>query len=73
MYTLTDSFNRRYISTHRTLVAAILAEGLHSRAVRRHNGAHSYVTYSIRRSDGAPITLSAMVAAEEEAARVANK
>ena len=43
MIALFDSFNRRTISRHRTLVAAVLAHRRHARAVRRHNGPNSYI------------------------------
>jgi hypothetical protein len=47
MYTLTDTFNDRIISRHRTLEAAAKAQAKHSRAVKRHNGASSYIPTAI--------------------------
>ena len=43
MYTLTDTFNGRTISRHCTLEAAVRADIRFSRAVRRANGASSYI------------------------------
>lgn len=52
MYTLTDTFNKRKISSHRTVEAAVNAERKHLKAVRKANGASSYLTYSITSDDG---------------------
>ena len=52
MYTLTDTFNKRKISSHRTVEAAVKAERKHLRAVKRANGRDSYLTYSITSDDG---------------------
>ena len=54
MYTLTDTFNGRTISRHRTLEAAVRADARHARAVRRANGASSYIPTRITR-DGESI------------------
>lgn len=43
MIALFDSFNRRTISRHRTLEAAVFAHRKHAKAVRRHNGANAYI------------------------------
>jgi len=53
---LTDTFNCRTISRHRTVRAAVKARRRHLRAVRRFNGANSYLTYSIRAGDGSDIS-----------------
>ena len=47
MYILTDTFNDRELSKHRTLEAAVKAQRKHLRAVKRANGESSYLTYSI--------------------------
>lgn len=47
MYTLTDTFNNRTISRHRSLDAAAKAQAKHSRAVKRRNGASSYIPTAI--------------------------
>lgn len=52
MYTLTDTFNKRKISSHRTVEAAVKAERKHLKAVKKANGASSYLTYSITSDDG---------------------
>lgn len=52
MYTLTDTFNRRALSRHRTLKAAVRAKLAHLRAVKRANGPTSYLTYAITDSAG---------------------
>lgn len=43
MIALFDSFNRRTISRHRTLEAAVVAHRKHARAVRRANGPGAYI------------------------------
>jgi hypothetical protein len=53
--TLTDTFNNSLISTHRTIAAAVARRIKHAKAVRRANGANSYVTYSIKSDDGIDI------------------
>lgn len=52
MITLRDTFNDVLISKHRTVTAAVKAMHKHLRAVRRHNGQNSYLTYSILDSEG---------------------
>jgi hypothetical protein len=47
-YTLHDTFNRTLISRHRTLEGAVKADLFHARAVRRANGASSYIPTEIR-------------------------
>lgn len=47
MIHLYDAFNGVLISRHRTVLAAVKAQQAHSRAIRRRNGANSYLTYSI--------------------------
>lgn len=49
MYELNDTFNKRLISRHRTLDAAVRADIAHGRAVRRANGQSSYIPTSITR------------------------
>ncbi len=46
-YTLRDTFNNRTISRHRTLEAAAKADKAHNRAVKRANGATSYIPTEI--------------------------
>lgn len=53
---LTDTFNGRVISTHRTVAAAVRAQHRHLAEVRRYNGRDSYLTYSIQASDGSDIS-----------------
>ncbi len=43
MFKLIDTFNERPISRHRSLDAAVKAKARHSLAVRRANGASSYI------------------------------
>ena len=47
MIILQDTFNGVQISRHRTVLAAVKAQIRHLRAVRRHNGASSYLTYEV--------------------------
>lgn len=47
-YTLHDTFNDYLISRHRTLEGAVKADLAHARAVRRANGASSYIPTEIR-------------------------
>jgi hypothetical protein len=56
MYTLTDTFNNREISRHRTIAAAVKARAKHARSLKHHSGDTSYVTYSITSWDGVDIT-----------------
>lgn len=53
---LTDTFNGRKISSHRTVRAAVLAQRKHLAQIKKANGASSYLTYSIKSSDGADIS-----------------
>ena len=53
---LTDTFNNHQISTHRTVAAAVAARNRHLRAIKRANGAGSFLTYSIKASDGSDIS-----------------
>jgi hypothetical protein len=52
---LTDTFNGRELSRHRTIAAAVKAEKKHAAAWRRANGRDSYITYSITAADGQEI------------------
>jgi hypothetical protein len=61
---LTDTFNNRQISTHRTIEAAVKAQAKHLRAVRRANGENSYLTYSIDAEDGSDIRREVEIAEE---------
>jgi len=63
MIKLTDTFNNRLISRHRSVAAAVTARDKHLRAVRKVNGRNSYLTYSITCDSGDDI--SADVDAEE--------
>lgn len=58
MITLYDTFNRRRISRHRTLEAAVRADRKLQRAVRRANGATSYLPTEYRNSDGTAVDMS---------------
>ncbi|TXH12085.1 MAG: hypothetical protein E6R03_13590 [Hyphomicrobiaceae bacterium] len=42
-YTVEDTFNKRTVSNHRTLLAAVRAERKFLKAVKRANGANSYI------------------------------
>ena len=55
MYTLTDTFNDRVISRHRTLAAAAKAELKFSRAVRRHSGNTSYIPTALIDASGSDV------------------
>ncbi len=52
MYTLTDTFNDRVISRHRSVRAAVEARIKHARSLKHHPGDTSYVTYSITAGNG---------------------
>ena len=65
MYTLTDTFNNYPISRHRTLLAAVRAEGKHLRTIRRANGPNSYLTYEITGPDGKRVNYEDLIEAEE--------
>lgn len=54
-YELIDTHNGRTLSRHRTILAAVRAEFSHARAIERRNGKGSYLTYSIRASDGSDL------------------
>jgi hypothetical protein len=56
MIILTDTFNSRKISSHRTVAAAVKAQRKHSKAVKKANGVGSYVTYSIKSNTGEDIS-----------------
>lgn len=53
-YRIYDTFNRRVISSHRSLSAAVTASAKFSRAVKRANGQNSYIPTRIeyRAEDG---------------------
>jgi len=55
MIHLIDTFNRRLISRHRSVDAAVRAEKKHLRQVRKANGQSAYLTYSIFDSEGRDI------------------
>lgn len=46
-YTLQDTFNRRAISNHRSMAAAVKADLKHRRGVARSNGRGSYIPTTI--------------------------
>ena len=48
--TITDTFNGRVISRHRTVLAAVKAQTKHAKSVRKANGRASFLTYSITRN-----------------------
>ena len=52
---LTDTFNSRKLSNHRTVRAAVIAQRKHLAKIKKTNGSSSYLTYSIKASDGADI------------------
>jgi hypothetical protein len=52
---LTDTFNDRIISQHRTVAAAVRSRLANVRSIRRRNGGNSYLTYSITAADGSDI------------------
>ena len=57
MYKLIDTFNDVIISRHRTVEAAQRAMEKHMRAVRKYNGANSYLTYEICTANGGIVAL----------------
>lgn len=65
MYTLTDTFNHRLISRHRSLLAAVRAKGKHLRTLRRANGPNSYLTYEVTGPDGKRVDYYDLINAEE--------
>ena len=52
MITLTDTFNNRLLSRHRSVDAAVRARAAHARKIARVNAKGSYVWYAIRCEDG---------------------
>lgn len=66
MFTLIDSFNDTIISRHRTLLAAVKAKNAHLRAVRRHNGPNSYLTYEITDDKGKRVGIDDIHDAEHQ-------
>jgi len=50
-YRIYDTFNRRVVSNHRSLSAAVTAAAKFSRAVKRNNGQNSYIPTRIEQSD----------------------
>lgn len=64
MFTLTDTFNKFTISSHRTLIAAVRARRRHARAIRRYNGEGSYITYEITGQDGKRVDYNDLINAE---------
>ena len=50
-YRIYDTFNRRVISNHRSLSAAVIAAAKFSRAVKRNNGQNSYIPTRIEHHD----------------------
>ena len=55
MYFLNDTFNGRALSRHKTIRAAVKAQKMHLRRVKKTNGQNSYLTYSITSEDGQDI------------------
>jgi hypothetical protein len=70
MYTLTDSFNRRAISRHRTLLAAVKAKQAHIHAFQRRNGSDSYLTYEITDDKGERVPTCDVHTAEHQLERL---
>jgi hypothetical protein len=50
-YRIYDTFNRRVVSNHRSLSAAVTAAAKFSRAVKRNNGQNSYIPTRIEQPD----------------------
>jgi hypothetical protein len=63
-YDLIDTFNKVKISTHFSIKAAVAAQRKHLRAVKKHNGQNSYLTYAIRASDNSYIAEEIMAEVE---------
>ena len=61
--TLFDTFNKKLISTHNTLLGAVKKQRRHLASVQRANGKSSYLTYSFRFSDGTPVDDEALTEA----------
>ena len=55
MIILNDTFNKKVLSRHRTVMAAVKAKNKHDRMIKRYNGQSSYVWYSIVDSNGEDI------------------
>ena len=66
MYTLIDTFNRRAISRHRTLLAAVKAKQAHIRAIERRYGPNSYLTYEITNDKGKRVGIDDIHDAEHQ-------
>jgi len=66
MFILRDTFNDVLISKHRTVLGAVKAQAKHIRAVRKHNGDNSYLTYSITSTDGNTDLYYEIAKAEDE-------
>lgn len=63
---LTDTFNGRKISAHRSVKAAVKAKFAHLRAVKKANGQNSYLTYSITTDDGVRVDRDVIEQAEHD-------
>ena len=68
MFTLKDTFNNVTVSRHRTAKAALRAQFAHLRAVRRHNGQNSYLTYEIL-ENGRPVDENMIIRLEADILR----
>ena len=55
MIILTDTFNKKVLSKHRSVFTAVKAQIKHAKAVKRCNGNNSYVWYSITNESGEDI------------------
>ena len=55
MIILTDTFNKKVLSKHRSVFTAVKAQIKHAKAVKRCNGNTSYVWYSITDESGVDI------------------
>jgi len=51
------------------VLGAVKAQIRHLRAIRKHNGASSYVTYSVEQGDGHPVSEYLILTAEADARR----
>ena len=60
-FTLVDSFNSCDLSQHFTLLAALKAQRVHAKRLKKHG---AFVTYMIRRSDDRWITRDEMLDAQ---------
>lgn len=67
-YTVEDTFNKRTVSNHRTLLAAVQAERKFLKTVKRANGKHSYIPTQIL-VDGARVDDEALTEARIQADR----